>query len=614
LAVRGVCETDFVAARCIFLLFFTAYFGFAGTNSFLLDDLAAWRSITDARISPDSQWLTYLEENAGRTIVRLVPLGGKAPVSVEANGWHDRSPRFSFDSRRLAWLSERDAPGREGRVVRIRIRRLDTGEETIIASLPVEPLSIAPAPEGEGVAFTARIPSETPPPAWAPPHLLPRLAPPAGHIQLFVAQNASTAPRRLSAGDFDYPGEPAWMPDGQTIVAAREGGEIYAFRLSGGEKALSNHPGRNECPVPSPDGSKIAWLATDPQPAAYAIRKLLVMNADGARVKILSGSLDRDAAAPQWSSDARTVYFLADDRGATHAYAARSDGTLRQLPAGVQRMSGLSLADNGTLVTVRSTARAAGEVIAFPTDRAGEVRVLAAPNRDLLASRTAGPVEELTYSSDGETIQAWLTRPPGVDPGRKYPLLVDLRDGPPAMCGGEFNLRAQIFAARDFFVLCVNPRGTPGFGEEFGGLLPTRFPDSAADDVLRGVDWALGKAPLDSKRIYVSGGLLTAWLMGHTTRFAAAIARRPMVAWMGGFPWTDPEQYGRHSPIAYAANFRTPTLVIEEGEDPQAAALYSALQARKVESALLRLPAMGGASNRVAELEVELAWLTRAAR
>ena len=67
-------------------------------------------------------------------------------------------------------------------------------------------------------------------------------------------------------------------------------------------------------------------------------------------------------------------------------------------------------------------------------------------------------------------------------------MLVDLRDDPRSMCGGEFDLRAQIFAARGFVVLCVNPRGTPGFGEEFGNLLPTRYPDGAADDVMRGVD------------------------------------------------------------------------------------------------------------------------------
>jgi dipeptidyl aminopeptidase/acylaminoacyl peptidase len=292
------------------------------------------------------------------------------------------------------------------------------------------------------------------------------------------------------------------------------------------------------------------------------------------------------------------------------------------------RLSGFSLADNGMAATVRSNAQAADEAIVFPVDRPANLRVVASPNRDLLAGRMAGAVEEISWPSEGRTIQGWLTKPPGFDPAQKYPLLLDIRDDPRSMCGGEFNLRAQIFAARGFVVLCANPRGTPGYGEEFGNLLRTRFPGDDADDLLRGVDFALAKGYLDARRLAVSGGLLAAWLIGHTSRFQAAVARRPIVdwtmdaaldrdplrhpaEWMGGMPWDDPDQYVKHSPIYFAASFKTPTLVIAEGGDPQAAALYFALQSRKVESALVRLPAVPQIADRVAEMEAELAWLTR---
>ena len=510
------------------------------------------------------------------------------------------------------------------------VRKMDTGAETVIANLPVKPLTLALAPEGDGLAFTARVSGETKPPAWAPPALLPFLAPPPPHIQVFVLTSPSSSPRQLSSGDVDYTGEPAWMLDGQTVVAARAGGQIYAFRLAGGEKPLSDHPGRNESPLPAPDGSKIAWLATDPQPPSYSIRKLWVMNADGSRVKILSGALDRDAASPQWSSDARTIYFVADDQGVTHAYAARHDGTLRQLPLDGGRLEGLSLADNGTAASVRSTGTAAGEVIVFPADHAGPTRVLASPNRDLLESHAMGAVEPISWNSEGQTVRGWLTKPPGFQAGQKYPLLVDIRDDPEAMCGGEFNLRDQIFAAQGFVVLCPNPRGTPGYGEEFGNLLHTSFPGAAADDVLRGVDFVSARGYIDGGRLAVSGGLLAAWLIGHTTRFRAAVARDPIVdwtlaaaldrnpahritAWMGGLPWEDPGQYTGHSPIYSAGSFQTPTLVIEHGDDPQAEELYFALQARKVECTLARFPQPAGTTDGVTELEAEIGWLARAA-
>ena len=132
------------------------------------------------------------------------------------------------------------------------------------------------------------------------------------------------------------------MPDGQWILnsAARapdpsqplEGAEIYGIHVTDGEvRRLTEHAGPDEDPLPSPDGARIAWIAADARPPAYAVRKLWVMGVDGNRRKVLTGSLDRDVRHPQWSSDSRTVYFLADDRGATHVYAARNDGTVRQV-------------------------------------------------------------------------------------------------------------------------------------------------------------------------------------------------------------------------------------------------------------------------------------------
>jgi dipeptidyl aminopeptidase/acylaminoacyl peptidase len=611
-----------VALRTPFFLVLLSGLGACATVTFEASDLANWHKISDPRISPDGQFLAYVEESADHDNLRLLSLDGKPSISISSGIWRDRSPRWSFDSSRLAWLSER------GGSVRVMVRRMDSGTESVIANLPMVPLTIAPAPEGDALAFTAILPSQPPPPSWDPPALLPLLAPPKAHIQLFVMSSPSAAPRRLTADEFDYVGEPSWMLDGQTVVVARAGSEIYAFRLSGGEKALSAHAGRNECPLPSPDGTKVAWLATDAQPSGYAIRKIWVMNADGSRVKILSGLLDRDVTAPQWSSDCRTLYFLADDHGITRVYAARNDGTIRQLAVEPARLRGFSLADNGSAVTVRSTPTAADEVIVFPTDRPANVQVLASPNRDLLEGREAGAVEEISWPSEGQIIQGWLTKPPGFNPGKKYPLLMDIRDDPPEMCGPEFNLRAQIFASHGFVVLCANPRGTPGYGEEFGNLLRTRFPDGEADDLLRGIDFVLGKSYIDPKRIDMAGGLVAAWMLGHTDRFQAVVARNPIVdwtmaaaldrnparrtiAWMGALPWEDPDQYVKHSPLYFASNFRTPTLVISQGDDPQSAALYFALQSRKIESAMVRLPATPLRADRVKEVEAELAWLTR---
>src|SRR5262249_22239935 len=145
-------------------------------------------------------------------------------------------------------------------------------------------------------------------------------------------------------------------------------------------RRLTEHEGPDENPVPSPDGSKIAWLAADYKLQSYVSRKLYVMNVDGSCAKVLSGLLDRDAREPQSSSDSRTVYFLADDRRATHIYAARNDATLRQVTAFSDRLRGFSLSDGGRAATVRSSFTPPAAVVTLAVDVPSVLHQLAAVN------------------------------------------------------------------------------------------------------------------------------------------------------------------------------------------------------------------------------------------
>ena len=79
--------------------------------------------------------------------------------------------------------------------------------------------------------------------------------------------------------------------------------------------------------------------------------------------------------------------------------------------------------------------------------------------------------------------------------------------------------------------------------------------------------------------------------------------------WIGAMPWEDPEQYVRHSPIYFARNWKTPTLLLAGDRDPQADEFYLALQQRKVDSVMVRVPDSGKPSGRVLEMESTLAWL-----
>jgi acylaminoacyl-peptidase len=379
------------------------------------------------------------------------------------------------------------------------------------------------------------------------------------------------------------------------------------------ERTLVEQAGRNRSPVVSPDGSKIAWLAADDRGRSYAVSKVCVMHADGSRARVLSGSLDRDAMHPQWSSDSRTVYFLADDSGATHVYAAPNDGVLRQVTRATERLRGFSLADSGRAVTVRSAADDAGSVTGFYVDRPSAMVPLASPNERLLAEREIALAEEIRYDSEGRQIQAWLLKPPGFDPSKKYPLVVDVEDHPRGMHGANFALTAQILAAHGFVVLRPNVRGSPGYGENFGESLRTRFAGDSHEDLVRGVEFLVGKDYIDPQRITISGGLSAAWVIGHPGRITSAVVWplgfREASAWLFPRPWQDAAEYVKHLPTYFADNFKIRTLVVARDGDAQALELYSTLGTRGVECALLKAGRTPG--ERIADWSTVLAWLAR---
>jgi dipeptidyl aminopeptidase/acylaminoacyl peptidase len=600
-----------------------------GRAPFVPADVWAWRTVEDPRISSDGRRVVYVERWNDRTAaavranLRIVSTDGRQQHALTDGPWRDGSPRWSPDGVRIAFLSDRDS-GRG-----IRIVPLAGGEPSVVSTGAYAPLALAWSPDARSMAFTA-LAAPAAAFSWAPPELLRLLRPPPPDVELFVVRVEGGPPRRISHGGFVLRGEPAWMPAGDLVVnaAARPGeaAQIYAVPAAGGEsRRLTEGPGANEDPLPSPDGARIAWISTAAEPAFYTVRKLCVMGRDGEHRKVLGGMLDRDARRPQWSADSRTLYFLADDQGATHVYAARGDGAVRQVTSRQERLEWFSLADNGRAAAVRSTATEGGDLVTFAVDLPGGVTTLAEPNQPLLAQRDIGAVEEIHFESAGHTVQGWVVWPPNADRARQIPLVTEVSGEPRAMFGYEFPLEAHILAASGYAVLRVNLRGSPGYGEVFGNLLPTRLPGDDFDDVMRGVETVIARGGIDSRRLALVGGAVAAWALGHTNKFTAVVARRPIVdwtsevalgadgwrraGWLGGPPWEQAPRYLARSSLYAAGSFATPTLVI--GSDAQSEELYFALQARKVESALLGPGPEGEPGGQEAELSAMLAWFGR---
>lgn len=565
-----------MSRRCLLLLIVCAP-AFAA-QPWTPTDLWAWREISEVRIHPEGTAVLWVEtfhdpqtDAAYSNLWKISP-GDPEPRRLTDGKWRDGSHRWSPDGRHVAFLSDRSG------TPQIWLRGMIDGRSRQETRVESPPLAFSWAPDGSALAYIAR-------------------------DGLFVVTVPATTPVHIPTGRLQLRGEPAWMPDGQSIlVSAAEPGagyEIFAVRLNlAGARQISHHPGENYDPEPSPDGSKIAWIGRDAKPHTYATAKLYVANADGSRVRILAGSLDRDVTRIQWGSDSRNLYFLAEDSGASHVWAARADGNVRQVTAARDRLLDFSLAGNGRAAALRST----GEIVMFPVDVRGATTKLASPNAALLAARETVAPEEIRYPSAGKNIQGWIVKPPAFDRARKYPLLIDVQDAPRRMCGVEFNLRAQIFAARGFVVLCANARGTPGFGEEFGNLLRTSEPGDRFDDVMRGIDYLIAQGFVDPARVHIVGGVLAAWAIGHTDRFRSAVAVDPIVTVEG-----DAER----SPITFADDFKTPTLVIGTGAGTGAAALHGTLEARHVATSLLTIAEPHRPSERIRRLDAVLDWLAK---
>ena len=641
-----------------------------------LDTNTIWdmRSVSEPQITKDAKSVIYVLGWSDKmtdqrwTNLWIVSGDGKDERPLTTGAFKDSSPRLSPDGTRLAYLTNRSGK------TQIHVRWLDSGQDAQITDSQQTPSNIAWSPDGKWIGYEARVPGkadwnpkmpEKPAGAkWAdPPIIVTKLRwrengvglIQPGYSQIFAIPSTGGTPKQVSSGDYNHNGTFAWSGDGKWIYASTnripdaeyslEGGDIYAYSVDDGTvKQLTTRKGPDSDPVPSPGGKKIAYIGHDWKFQSYTVNHLYVMDADGKNTKNLTASLDRDVRAPHWSWDGKTLYFLVDDRGNTQLYSADPEsGAVKEVTKGVQQLSDFSLANNLMAATVRTTPTEPGDIAMVPVYREGPAVKLTHVNDSLMSQYQLGAVEELTYDSfDGKNMQGWIIKPPNFDSSKKYPFILDIHGGPHAMYGVGFQHELQIQAARGYVVLYLNPRGSTGYGEEFGNIIHTKYPGDDYTDLMKGVDQMIAKGYIDPKKLCVTGGsgggLLTAWIIGHTDRFAAAVSQYPVTNWItqagtadGGythsalwlkaFPWEQPQQFLEHSPIYYAKNFKTPTMVITGEADlrtpiAESEELYFALKAQKIPAVLVRVPdefhgIRGRNSHYIEKIEQIMAWMEK---
>jgi dipeptidyl aminopeptidase/acylaminoacyl peptidase len=611
--------------------------------------------VADPEMSPDGRSIAYvrmsydIKTDRPRGSVWLVGIDGKnaRPLSsAPTNG----SPRWSPDGTRIAYLAHA-ADGSN----QLFMYWTSSGATASISNFTESPASLAWSPDGRWLAFTMPVPAErkplkvelpeTPKNAhWAePPKLIDRVvfrADGEGYLpnafnQLFIMPADGGAARQLTHGDYDNDGPPAFTADGAAVLISANrrsdaeydplDSEVYRIDLADGSiRALTDRRGPDRHPVPSPDGKHIAYLGFDDQQLGYQATQLYVMDSDGTHSHSLTASLDRDVAAPQWTDGGKQLVFQYEERGSTKIAAIDLQGKMRILADGVggvdvtRPYSGgsFSISKGGRFAFTRASASAPAALATGTSPR--DIAALDTFSDVLLAQRTLGAVEEIGFdsSADHRRMQGWIIKPPGFDPAKKYPLLLEIHGGPFASYSASFAAELQLYAAAGYVVLYMNPRGSTGYGEEFANLIHHDYPDKDFEDLMSGVDAVLSRGFIDNQRLFVTGGsgggVLTAWIVGHTDRFRAAVVVKPVINWtsfvltadmtnyfyrywFGELPWDNEQAYWKRSPLAYVGNVKTPTMLMTGEADfrtpsSEAEQFYQALKLRKVDTALVRVP------------------------
>jgi dipeptidyl aminopeptidase/acylaminoacyl peptidase len=655
--------------------------GFAQTVKPVLKPLDVFdlQWVNDPQISPDGRSIAYvrmsfdIKTDRPLGVVWLIGVDGKhaRPLS---SATHSASPRWSPDGTRLAYL----AAGADGST-QLFVYWAESGATAAISNFTESPLSLAWSPDGRWLAFTMPVAAERKPlkvelpeapknAKWAdPPKLIDRMvfrADGEGYLpnvfsQLFIIGADGGAARQLTQGDFDTQGTPAFDVDGKSVLITANrradadyeplDNEIYRVDLSDDSiHALTDRRGPDHHPMVSPDGKHIAYLGFDDKRLGYQATQLYVMDSDGTHSHSLTPTLDRDAATPHWTGDSRQLIFQYDDHGSTKIAAIDLAGKMHVLADDLggndvsRPYSGgsFSSAASGRFAYTKAASLAPAALATGTSSR--DIATLTALSDPLLRERTLGAVEEISFDSsvDGRHIQGWIVKPPGFDAAKKYPLLLEIHGGPFASYGPHFAAEIQLYAAAGYVVLYLNPRGSTGYGEEFADLIHHDYPDNDYGDLMSGVDAVLGRGYVDAQRLFVTGGsgggVLTAWIVGHTDRFRAAVVVKPVINWASfvltadmtnyfyrywfdGFPWDNVQSYWKRSPLAYVGNVHTPTMLMTGEVDyrtpsSEAEQFYQALKLRKIDTALVRVPnASHDISARpsllIAKVAYVLAWL-----
>ena len=538
------------------------------------------------RWSPDSSQLAFVSGRGDKPQIFLLPTatpGGEArALTAMENGAH--SPDWSPDGTSIAFLAPMSEDERAME---------DAGEE------PPQFIDKLESKHRRERAAEDELKRWDPRSMWRIPYRQGTNYVDERYDQIYVidtAESAEAKPRRLTDLSASY-SQPRWSPDGGSVYTDRttipEGDEPWRerniFRLdaeTGEEAALTRGEYSAFAPYPSPDGKWIAYGRNHIGLTDMPERLVLTATA-GAEERVINESLDREVFDLAWSPESRLMLSIESEGNLQPWKYDPESGSLTKAHDGIYDIEQISAGGDGIMAMSVSTPSNPQELYILSGD---ELREATRFNHEWLDEVIVQEVHELRFNSPQGAVQGWYLLPVDYKDGETYPLALNIHGGPHAAWG--FSTKSmwhewQFHAARGYAVFYCNPHGSGGYGEDFMRKLHAAWGPVAMDDIMAGVDVFLALGIVDEKRMAITGGsyggYMTAWIISHTDRFSAAVSQRGVYNLSSFYgtsdvpllisnefdaePWENHAVYWDNSPLKYAADIKTPLLLIHSEND-----------------------------------------------
>jgi dipeptidyl aminopeptidase/acylaminoacyl peptidase len=660
-------------------------------RSITAEDLYEIETISDVRLAPNGALVIYTVQRVDQkteekyTNLWLVSTKTGNTRQFTSGDQNDTCPRWSPDGNRIAFLSNR---GDKEKPPQIYLIPVDGGEARPLTTIEGTITEYAWYPDGRRIVCAVR---KTDPEKLEAQkdeqkkklgvvsrhyeRVFYKLDDygylPKERLHLWRVNAHSGRAKQLTDHPIFDEQNPTWSPDGEWLAFISNRSEnpdfdidavdLFVMPAAGGDiRKIETPIGEKSMPNFSPDGKWIAFYAMEGEGLWYKNNGLWVVPFDGSKPpRNLTEKYDlhvspatiNDIGTPEmmpptWSDDSLTIYFQVVHHGSTLLKSISLDGENLDTAIGEGGVVGSFSFDKEQkyIAYFYGQMDDPGQVYLFDKS-SKKSRPLTKINRNLLRRMDAGNVETVWIKGPNDNdIQGWVLKPPGFDPARKYPSILEIHGGPLVQYGYLFMHEFYYLASQGYVVYFSNPRGGRGYGEEHAQAIWGAWGGADYDDLMAWTDHIAQMPYIDAQRMGVTGGsyggYMTLWIIGHTERFKAAVAQRSVsniISMWGssdynwtfqqeleaGAPFEDLQKYWDMSPMKYMGSVKTPTLVIHSENDlrcpiEQGEQAFVALQRMGVDSEIVRFPdefhglsRSGRTDRRVVRLNHILRWFDK---